>query len=104
MQDPDFMIHSRQIFLHQNQKQRKRKEVLIRTIICLSHWQSTLRGNDPYNEAILCLEGDLISSSNEKKMKENFLQRDNEGHSCLQNVVWSFQRVTLNAVGSETMN
>jgi hypothetical protein len=37
-------------------------------------------------------------------MKENFLQRDNEGHSCLQNVVWSFQRVTLNVVGSETMN
>jgi hypothetical protein len=78
--------------------------VLIRTIICLSHWQSTLRGNNSYKEAILCLEGDLISSGNEKKMKGNFLQRDNEGYSCLQNVVWSFQRVTLNVVGSETMN
>jgi len=104
MQDPDFMIDYRQIFLHQNQKKKRRKEVLIRTIICLSRWQNTLRGNDPYKEAILCLEGDLISSCNEKKLKGNFLQRDNKGHSCLQNVVWSFQRVTLNAVGSETMN
>jgi hypothetical protein len=42
----------------------------LKTIICLSRWQSTLRGNDQYKGATLCLEGKIL----EKKMEISFNQ------------------------------
>jgi len=54
MQDQDFKLYSRPIFLHQNEK--KMREWSFKTIICLTCWQSTLGGNDQYKGATLCLE------------------------------------------------
>jgi hypothetical protein len=51
---------------------REMRDWPLKTIICWSHWQSTLRGNDQYKGATLCLKGKIL----EKEM-ENFLQQDN---------------------------
>jgi hypothetical protein len=70
MQDQDFKIYSRPILLHQTEKERNERMTL-KTIICLSHWQRTLRGNDQYKGATLCLEGKIL-----EKRDGNFLQPD----------------------------
>ena len=52
-------------------KRREMGEWPLKTIICLSRWQSTLRGNDQYKGATLCLE-----EKNSRKKDGNFLQPD----------------------------
>jgi hypothetical protein len=76
MEDQDFKIHSRQIFLHQTKKKRERmREWSLKTIIFLSRRQSTPRGNGQYKGATLCSEG--ISIFLEKKEREeHFIQED----------------------------
>jgi hypothetical protein len=50
------------------------REWSLKTIICLSRSQNTLRGNDQYKGATLFLEGKSISSR--KKKEEHSLQQD----------------------------
>ena len=50
----------------------------LKTIICLSRWQSTLEGNDQYKGATLCLEGKIL----EKEMVISF--NKTRGHFGLQ--------------------
>jgi len=77
-------------------KRREMREWHLKTIICLSRWQSTLRGNDQYKGAILCLEGKIP----ENEMVISFNQT--RGHFGLQKTAWSFQQVTPNVSSSET--
>jgi hypothetical protein len=72
------------------------REWPLKTIICLSYWQSTLRGNDQYKGAPLCLEGKIL----ENEMVISFNQT--RGDFGLQKKTWSFQQVTLNVFSSET--
>jgi hypothetical protein len=72
------------------------REWPLKTIICLSSWQSTLGGKDQYKGAILCLEGKIL----ENEMVISYNQT--RGHFGLQKIVWSFQQVTLNISSSET--
>jgi len=60
MQDQDFKLYSRPIFLHQNEK--KMREWSFKTIICLTRWQSTLGGNDQYKGATLCLKEKILEN------------------------------------------
>jgi hypothetical protein len=85
MQDQDFKL-----------KRREMREWLLKTIICLSYWQSTLTGYDQYKGVTLCLEGKIL----EKKMEISFNQI--RGHFDLQKTAWSFQQATLNVFSSET--
>ena len=53
-------------------KMREMREWSLKTIICLSCWHNTLKGNDQYKGATLCLKGKLILS---RKKEETFLQQ-----------------------------
>jgi hypothetical protein len=68
------------------------REWPLKTIICLSRWQSTLRGNDQYKGATLYLEEKIL----EKEMVISFNQT--RGHLGLQKTFWSFQQVTPNVL------
>jgi hypothetical protein len=60
MQDQDFKLYSRTIFLHQNEK--KMREWSFKTIICLNPLAKHTWGNDQYKGAILCLEGKILEN------------------------------------------